>query len=319
MYHPDHFLKQALRSFDASRLASFQRFLRRYPDHKNWILASDYNWHQTSRPQDVLAFTLYPDPIALGSGHKLHRLFKTDFKKCKSVPDDVVSWYTSGAAFHFCFILDGNASFFHTAGANRWEIAKDSLQKTVSYLIDKNAPTHIIDKHRIVAKQSLSKSFNVEIWGDLLLCATCYAFIIGLLTRENRMEHLLWMSDRDKLTTWNDGILCDIALVQAVKYAQKFGYHFDAQNMPFFILTQDDGAKWYDPITRPSDYLAGALSAWSLKTNSMRETSEKYHTMLAHAIAENEFIALLGVVLGKAFMQVAPVTGQRIELSAETT
>jgi hypothetical protein len=310
MYALDEVLNQIQHTFDANNLPALKRFLAQYNGCMKWVLSSDYNWDQASRPQDVIVFTLYPDPTVVGNQENLASLFPNDFKKSSNLLPETKDWFRSGNAFHVCFVLEKQGSLFHSGGANRLQVARESIQATVDFLVKSSAPSHIIGVYRKLLQESRSNKFPVSLYGDLIFTTLCYAFIAGAIAREKRLEQILWISDRDRLTTWHNGVLYDIALVQAVRFASKYGRRFDAKNLPFLVLTSDRSAEKFDYVIRSADFLAGSLSAWSVTGSRTIEGATKYRDMLRDAIADNDYVALLHVRLGKVSMNVASFTLQ---------
>lgn len=288
MYAPDQICDQLQGAFDAASVIPFRRFLDRHERRNQWVLASDYVWGEPARPQDVLVFSLLPD----ANLSHLKRLFPKDFKKVKAINTECIEWFRSDDAFHFCFILNKGGSVFHSAGRDRGEVARESIEKTLMY-VKRAAPQWMVDLYASLRRESQSPSFNVRLYGDVLLLATFYAFILGLLARDNCLVRLLWCSDRDNRTTWRDRLAYSLGLINGARRCLPFGLVLDAADLPFLILLQDPSARRFDPIIRACDYLAGAVSAWSLSQNSTSEGGPKYGSMLRDALVGNERVFLV--------------------------
>lgn len=292
MYSPDQICEQLRGAFDAASVIPFRQFLDEHARQNQWVLASDYVWGEPSRPQDVAVFSLMPQADVSRLSSRLRAIFPRDFKKTKTVQPELVAWFRSNEAFHFCIVLDKAASISFSDGRNRGVVARESIAKILAY-VENVAPEWIVNLYKVLQRESLSPSFNVRLYADVLLLATCYAFILGLLAREGCLARLRWCSDRDNRTTWLDGLVYSLGLINGARRCHPYGLVLDAADLPFLLMGQGPSAKRFDPIIRACDYLAGAVSAWSLSKNATTEGAEKYGVMLRDVVVGNERIFMV--------------------------
>lgn len=282
-----------LNAFELGSHSAFNEFLEHNVGQRNWVLASDYNWRDCSRPQNVLAFTLYPDHLNLrGLVSDLQYPFPADFKKIKALTQEAIDWFKIGNAFHFCVILDNHGSFLKRPDRRRRDLARESIRKTRLHLERFEAPTWIQKRFRIFESFSQSANFNANLYDDILFLSIIYAVIVGLIARAGRMERVLWCSDRDDRINWAQGILDTFGLINACQWAGQYGQRFDAANLPSLRLRKE-GPEPFDALIRPPDYLAGSLSSWDLSRGEPTQQTNKYRQMLREAVAENPKIAVL--------------------------
>lgn len=283
---------QLTQAFDAGPIAPFRANLARHVELRRWILASDYNWRDRTRPQDVLAFTLYPDPGDIRQlAADLARRFPADLKKTRVITPGSLAWFREGHAFHLCVVLDKIGSML-ARGSDRREVARESITETRAYLERSRAPAWIIDRIRGLERFSQATNFNMNLYNDVVVLSIVYATIVGLIARERPIERVLWCSDRDDRTSWGERILDTYGLVSACQWAGQHGQRFDAAQFPLLVLPAS-GADPCDALIRPADYLAGALASWDLTRGTGTQAGEKYGKLLREAISANPDIAVL--------------------------
>jgi hypothetical protein len=86
----------------------------------------------------------------------------------------------------------------------------------------------------------------------------------------NQKRPIGWFSDRDKLTTWCDGVLWDYAMENVLGIADQLGIRLEATQFPIAVPDPSTPAKdplWYDELIRIADYFAGSLAAFDKATN----------------------------------------------------
>lgn len=246
-----------------------------------------------SRPQDVLAFTIYPDSGDIrGIVTELERLFPADFKRTRVIPEGTIRWFREGNAFHLCVVLDKHASLLFRKGRDRRDLAQASIAETFAHVVRAGAPAWIVKRFRDFKYFSRPRNFNMNLYNDVLVLSFVYAFVVGLIAREGNIDRVRWCSDRDDRTNWGKRILDTYGLVNACRWASEFGQRFDAAQFPSLVLCAK-GRDPFDALIRPSDYLAGSIASWDLTRGAGTQRAEKYRQMLREAVADNPNIAIL--------------------------
>lgn len=296
MLEPDRFIAALEQRFDRQSVHAFRRFLRRHQGLTEWVLVSDYNLHQKDFPQDVIAFSLLPMPPDIAAlAHEMAKVFPKDFKKSKRVDAKARGWFRRRAsAFHWCVVIDKSWSVLETPGTNPLNIARESIQKTLTYLNGRIAPPWLVECQERLAQASGANSFPVKLYADLMLVSWIYAFIVGVLARERRIEHLEWCPDRDNIGEWQDRLVFSIALTNAMQWVAMKKRDVALGALAFRVIDASN-ARSFDPIIRPADLLAEPIASWNLRTPGSVREQEKYGDVLREILADNDNICVLRV------------------------
>lgn len=311
----DLLMGQLEESFTLGRLQQFREFVKRNSTNKRWLLTSDYNWNTPDRPHDVAAFSVLPMYGSLEDIRaELSNPFPADFKNIRRIsPKSIQFFRDPTAGFHFCWMLNrDNEMIAARPNETRLDVARRSIAETLAYMEKGGKANPHIRAIKQLAQSSQANNFQVAVFEDVLLVSLLYTFIVGLLAQECEPKMIAWCPDRDRLSTWKDGMLFTYALINAHRYAAKFGVRYEAEQLPYIDLQGNDMRR-YDPLVRPPDYLAGPLSSWSLDQNAGMEGAEKYGQIFRDVLAENGNIALHRIRLGNVLHVTRIDVGPRVD------
>lgn len=138
------------------------------------------------------------------------------------------------------------------------------------------------------------KSFNFKMFGKVLKICFLAGYLRYLLLKEkDNVEIFSWLSDRDAITDWQDGIynefyhiishcICKNKLPQIGKNTIKDVYLRDIAKNQF-----------YDGTNRVADFICGALADFNYNDRSV--TGEKQCVLLENVISDNEYIVIFDI------------------------
>lgn len=124
-----------------------------------------------------------------------------------------------------------------------------------------------------------------------------FCFVTLLLARERTVEIVGWLPDRDKMTTWCEGVIFDLGIENLIGVAEHFNITIPADG-PLIALPTPDAthdAMWFDELIRLPDYVAGILAAWDFETNEIPGDKDKYRVMAQEFAASAENIMVFKV------------------------
>jgi hypothetical protein len=151
-----------------------------------------------------------------------------------------------------------------------------------------------IQRLHALRQASLANSFNVELLTDFLLLSWFYPFVSILLARERRINVLGWFSDRDKMTTWSDGVVWDFACETLHGLAERYGISLP-NGCPIIGVPNEEKKMWFDEFVRVSDYIAGLLAAWNFASNEIPAASDKYIRLATDVFADSRNISVIRI------------------------
>lgn len=283
-------------NINKSAVVKFREFIKKYSDVTKWYVCSDYCFGDDNKPNDVVSFVIYPHDIDIGLKQDyIQSLQMKDLKKTRSINPDFCRFLHSGTFFSFNFILEKNNYF------NSWN-NKDSQQHFVDACIEaanqwkdttpNNRELYIecAGRLRRFKNNMGSKSFNCALMVRMLSVTFLAGYIKYLLLQEHKNVHLYsWLSDRDAITEWQDGIyeifyhmmsheLCTRHLTDP-KIESK---------MKEVYLKTSKTEQSYDQLNRVADYICGTLADYDY--NNGKVTAEKQCILVEDAIADNSYI-----------------------------
>ena len=139
-----------------------------------------------------------------------------------------------------------------------------------------------------------------------------FCFVTLLLARERSVEIVGWLPDRDKMTTWCEGVIFDLGVENLTGVAAHFGINLPMRALQIALPTPDAGkdAMWFDELIRLPDYVAGILAAWNFETNEIPGDKDKYRVMAQEFSASAENIMVFKVRYDTEFQSSRLVFGR---------
>lgn len=305
--------QQIDRQFYKRKVHHFRRFLAYNQGVTNWLIVSDYNIGDPSRPNDVIAFSILPNDV--DGGHSVAAIkecFPADFKNLQRIPAKAIGYFRRrSAAFHISFVLEKNSTMLLRPGETKLEAARRSVVETLAYLEENGAPEWITKSVNGLKQQSKANKFSHKIYDKMMFLTCCYSFVVGLLHRERpTTKSIVWCSDRDPLVTWAGSIIDTFALTSAVRWATHMGKSLTSEDLPRLIL-KPAGVDPLDFLIRPPDYLAAALSSWKFPNIGSTQPSLKYRDVLRDIIADNRNVSVLQISV-REFLSVTELQMHRL-------
>jgi len=278
-------------TFNKSTLKDFIEYLNNFPDTKNYILASDYCIHDKTKFNDTFSFVVFPKiSNFLGYQDAIKDLFPVDLKKTNKINPQLEEVMKSGNVFVFNFI------FPKTNKRILRHVTKDhveyGIKKTIE-MIDlwiSNEPKnkHYIEEKKqfiILYEEQKRKSFNLNLFTNLMLVSTCAAYISHKIIKHSKGSNVCWFSDRDDMTTFCNGIIFNYYSIQHNGILRNDTDYRDNQNKLSIGTCENCEKCWYDPIIRLSDYFAGAYASLDYKNNKVTHDKEKYWDVINFSCA----------------------------------
>jgi len=101
-----------------------------------------------------------------------------------------------------------------------------------------------------------------------MIIISCVAAILASwITKYTAAREINWMSDRDNVTTYCDGIIYDLF---SMSYSGSIDRINAGRQAQLWTSREDaNGTMWFDDLIRIPDFLAGAFSRVSLATGSV--------------------------------------------------
>ncbi|MES1979818.1 MAG: hypothetical protein V4451_17395 [Pseudomonadota bacterium] len=319
MYDLKQLFSALFETFDGSSADDLRRHLRTFPLAKRWNISADYCIGDPGRPNDVYAFTLTPckrDFSELSS--RIAAALPTDLKRCSEISKSATDFLKKPQFFHIAFIFDEKAHVFDNGpgGPTPNEVVREFTSYLVGQFRHFERGADAIRRMEQLATEAKRKSFNRKLFQQIYLLSVFFAFCSLVIARERRVEHA-WLSDQDNMTTGFDQIVWNLALetLNGIGRARKIkapASPIICVPTPIAELEQilknppeqpimrwpESATKpfmWFDEFIRLPDYVAGAVSAYDLKTTDVVGGSQKHIALAQDFLASTRNLAALRV------------------------
>lgn len=282
-----------------SAIKDFNNFLKPYSNVTKWYVCSDYCFDDPKKSNDVITFVIYPhDMDILQKQSYIQRLQKCDLKKTQIINPVFCLLMHLGCFFSFNFIPTKENYF------SRWKNKNIQIQIVDKYIEmlekwEKTTPqnaklyTEYASRLRKFKSKMNKKSFNCKLMARILMVTFLAGYIKYLLIQSHQNVQLYsWLSDRDAITEWEDGV-CEI-FYHITSHCMCDKYITDKaieKNMKEVYVTNKASEQFYDQINRIADYICGTLADYNYVDNIV--SSEKQLKLIESAIADNEYIIII--------------------------
>lgn len=287
-------------TFIQSSLDDFKKFLEPYKNAKvsKWIILTDYCLKDKTKQFDAITFTIVPYIHEFNELKAiLGEIVPKDLKNTVDIDERFCEFLKSGYCFSVTVTLNkSNKTFFPLTLENCVEQIDFLIQQYNSWIT--NTPSNkdyfenVIKKLKVLKQKAEGKSFNLTLFRNIGFTQMIIAYLMTTITREcgYKIENIGWLSDRDSIVEWIDGIVYDI--LQA-------NYHgmcsheqitqYEASSIAVADNKKESKYLWYDELNRIPDYLTGALAG-------PLEIKEKYTILFEKAISGNPYLAVISCI-----------------------
>ncbi len=258
-----------------------------------WLIAADFVLTGHERRNDAFGFSVIPydtgwDAI-LGD---LRAAGVKDLKQVRSISPSMLSYLKADRRFHFCFLANQDR---HELSA-RFDVQRaiDRALQTMERWEDVERHSSTIRAFRKLRQEAAAGNFNYRLFNDILLTALVAAWLSYLLVKHARADLILWLPDRDKMTSAYGGIIHEMFVVNFSGLCQRCGFD---QHLTSLAIAHEPDQKakhtWYDDFVRVPDHIVGAMARWDLKANSVTANHPKHVEILEEVIADNSTAATI--------------------------
>lgn len=288
-------------TMNKSSITLFRNFINKYPDVTKWFMCSDYCLDDKSKSNNVISFVIYPYILNFKDWNSvIETMQKTDLKHCRQVSPAFCDFTKMGYFFSFNFILDENCIL------EKWK-DKSSLDKVIDdYIVmtekwqqttPKNAEYYerINKKLHVLRNKTKSKNFNYKLLGRIMEVSFLASYLKFLLYREAKhIEIFSWLSDRDAITSWNDGIYLDLYhMVSHNIISEKLTPEKDNSAKELTIIDVDKNM-FYDPLNRVADFICGGIADFDYVAGSV--SGSKQQKLMEEVISDNDYLIILKIL-----------------------
>lgn len=269
----------------------WKRYYHKFKQVDSWYITSDYCLDDKTKNNDVMTFTIFPliPPYVLKEDIK-HYL-PQDIKKFKNISETALNYIKeSPYFFSMAFLIKDKNSIF------KLEDNKQLLDNAIKRmeLWPEKKREEFIHQMKSFRNYLNRKEIDVKILSDIGVTVHIMSAIIEFLLIKTNTKHILWVSDRDKITDFQDGIVHQFI---------RFGYsNLLKKRVPDhevydFIESKQYDKELFDELIRIPDYICGSLA--SMDFDDTDKVPEKHYNLFDRSIVDNDRICIMHIEHGK--------------------
>ena len=268
----------------------WKRFQNKFKQVNSWYIVSDYCLDDKNKPNDVMTFTIYPftNPYLLKNGIKQH--LSKDIKDFKYLSEKAVS-YIKEAPYFFslAFIIEGKNDVFKL---NDNKQLLDNAIKNMENWPQKKKE-EFIHKMKRFRNYLNRKEVDLKTLSNISITVHIMSAIIEFLLIKTNARHILWISDRDKMTDFQNGIVSEFVRIY---YANLLNKRVSDHKVYGFWGGKDYDKEVFDELVRVPDYISGAIA--SMDFDNVEKIPEKHYDLFDKSIVDNERIYIMHIKHG---------------------
>lgn len=269
----------------------WKKFQQNFKRVDSWYIVSDYCLDDKNKPNDVMTFTIYPFThlYILKNGIKQH--LSKDIKDFKNLSEKAVN-YIKAAPYFFslAFIIEDKNNVF------KLDCNKQLLDQAIKHM--ENWPEtkreefiHKIKKFREYLNR---KEVDLKTLSNISITVHIMSSIIEFLLIKANAKHILWISDRDKITDFQDGVVSEFVRIY---YANLLNKRVSDHEVYGFWGGKEYNKEIFDELVRIPDYICGSLA--SMDFDNVEKIPEKHYDLFDKSIMDNERIYIMNIKHGE--------------------
>lgn len=269
----------------------WKKFQNQFKKIDSWYIVSDYCLDDKNKPNDVLAFTIYPFIHPWVLKNRIKQYLPKDIKDFKNLSEKAIN-YIKDAPYFFsiAFIIEDKNNIFNL------DNNKQLLDKTIKGM--KNWPEkkkeEFIHKMKSFRNYLERKKIETKILSDIGVTVHIMSVIIEFLLVKTHAKHIFWISDRDKITNFQNGIVHEFI---RLGYANLLNRRVSDNEVYGFLEAKDYDNKIFDELVRIPDYICGSIA--SMNFNNVDEIPDKHYNLFDKSIVDNERIYIMHIKHGE--------------------
>jgi hypothetical protein len=208
---------------------------------------------------------------------EIRRIAPKDVKQNKNIDAEVLGYLRSAQRFSFCFVVNKDCKWFHGLAEARQAI--DNSLVMMRHWKDADQQQDVIKRFEVLREDARANSFNVKLFGHMVLMNSLAAVTACLLVKHGAPEIIGWFPDRDKMTSSYKAIADELFSTNLSALCQSMSIDESRFKVAIGVPGPPDGVvakgNWYDdlvrvPTTSPAQSRLGTSTKTIVPINSKR-------------------------------------------------
>lgn len=272
-------------------VTKWNKYFCKLKEVNSWYISSDYCLDDKDKPNDVMTFTIFPfdHPYTIRDGIKQY--LPKDIKDFKNLSEKALNYIkTFPYFFSMAFIIEHKNDMF------KLEENKSLLNDVIKHMENWPKPKkeEFIHKMKKFRSYLNRKDVDLKTLSDMAITSNIMSFIIEFLMIKANAKHIMWISDRDRITDFQDGIVSEFV---RLGYANLVNNRVPDKEVYGFWGGKEYDKKIFDEFVRIPDYISGALAAIDFEDSN--NIPEKHYKLFDKGIIDNDRICIMHIDHGK--------------------
>lgn len=192
--------------------------------------------------------------------------------------------------FTLAFVIEGKNEIFNL------NTNKQLLDKTIKLMEDwpEKKREEFIHKMKKFRNYLNRKAIDKKTLSDIGITVHIMSTIIEFLMVKANAKHIYWISDRDTITSFQDGIVHEFIRLGCASLLNR---RIPDDQMYGFVDAKEYDKEICDEFIRVPDYICGSLA--SMDFNNVEEIPDKHYDLFDKSIVDNERIFIMNIKHGE--------------------
>ena len=263
----------------------WNKYYHNFKQVNYWCISSDYCLDDKKKPNDVMTFTIFPFDNSYFIKENIRQHLHKDIKEFQNLSEDVIKYIKeSPYFFSIALIIKNKNKIFDIEGA------KKRLDDLIEYIKTWPEPKKEEFIHKIKKLRNYldRKDVKLKFLSNISITVYIMSEIIEFLLLKTNMKHVVWISDRDGIINFQDGVVHELI---RIGYANLVRNRVSDNKVYTVLEDKQYNKDLLDDFIRIPDHISGAIASMYFK--DVDRVPEKHYNLFDKSIVDNERIYVI--------------------------
>ena len=263
-------------------------YYHNYRQTDYWCITSDYCLDDKDKQHDVMAFSIFPITYANTLKNDVHNSLPKDIKEFKNLSDKAIS-YIEGCPYVFSIVLiiENKNEIFDL---ERSKNSLDNLIKNIEKWPEEKKE-EFIHRIKLLRKYLDRKQINRKLLSSISITIHAMSAIIEFLLLKTNAKHVIWISDRDSITNFQNNDIVHLLVRQG--FANLVRNRVEDNRIYGMLSDSKYDPDLLDDLIRIPDYICGSIA--SMNFDNPENVPEKDYELFDKALFNHERIYYMNI------------------------
>lgn len=264
----------------------------------NWTITSDYCLFDSNKNRNnTISYAITSLPTE-SMGEHIRKVITKDLKEISSVSDEAIKFFKNDQNFFYIsFIIDKLLESYDI------EETREITEQVVQLFKEKKLTSDTLyPKINSFNERLKQKQQNYKLLSSFTIVSILTEIICNILIKKNKAQKITWVSDREKFTDIEDGIIFDILGKKINHYSKTVVSEFRFSHA---FKNKSNNSFAFDDLIRLPDYISGTIASSNFDNKTC--IGQKHYDLLNKALINNDRFALIKVDCSTKPLSLIPI------------